>query len=271
MPKRKQQAPVPPIPLKTDSPADKDAEALKRPAFGAIKPIRGEDEDQVFRFEVGPAILEEVRRTLLNMPVRPLTEGAKLAKHPGFYQLFLDGKPVYIGKTSRPIRTRLGEHAGMLSRRLKIKRVTCRYVYVEDPSLIDVAEGALIKFFEVESGWNTSGFGSKATGAHCGGQEKSLWDQHFPPDFNVKIPVTTSAKATLRGFVRILARQAPVVVSIPQRHLSQFETDHPQLIGAIGETRTFEEWCVFLRERLAPGWEIDRRDKAFYIRPKGSA
>jgi hypothetical protein len=251
--------------------AKDEADAFARPAYGAIQPIRGEAENQVFRFEVGPAILEQVRKTLERMPIRTLTESIKHAKHPGFYQLFLDGKPVYIGKTSRQIRARLAEHVKKISSRIDIMRMTCRYAYVEDPSLVDVAEGALINFFEKEASWNTSGFGSKVTGAGRSGQARSAWDEQFQADVNKNISITCTGEASLRKFIQLVAQQAPFTLSVPTTHLPQFKQDHPHGPGAISETRSFEEWCLFIAKKLAKGWRIDRRENAYYIRPEGSS
>jgi|GEM_PF-443227 len=258
-------------PEKEESIAKEEAAAFERPAYGAVQPIRGEAENQVFRFEVGPAILEQVRRTLERMPIRSLAESVRLAKHPGFYQLFLDGKPVYIGKTSRPIGTRLGEHTKKISSRIDISRMTCRYAYVEDPSLVDVAEGALIKFFEKEASWNTSGFGSKVTGSGRSGQALSFWDQQFPADLDKNIPVAIPAGTTLKQFIQIVARNAPFTLSVPKGHVEQFLEAHPKTLDALSETRTFSKWCAFIETKLAKGWRIDRRYNAYYIRPEGAS
>jgi len=255
-------------PEEQESIAKEQAAAFERPAHGAVKPIRGEAENQVFRFEVGPAILEQVRRTLDRMPIGSLVESVNLAKHPGFYQLFLDGKPVYIGKTSRSIGVRLGEHVKKISSRIEITRMTCRYAYVEDPSLVDVAEGALINFFEKEAIWNTSGFGSKVTGAGRSGQARSDWDEQFPANLKKPILISISGEARFRKFIQLVARQAPLTVSIPNARVASFNTAHDFVIGALSETKPFDEWCSFIENKLAKGWRIDRRQNAYYILPE---
>jgi hypothetical protein len=249
--------------------AEEVGEAFKRPAIGAVVPIRDpEDEPYVFRFEVGPAILTQLLDKLRQLQPMPLTEALD-AKYPGFYQLLLDGKPVYIGKTARPVGDRLAEHLKKISGRIALARVTCKFAYVEDPSLVDVAEGTLINFFSLNEGgeWNRSGFGSKVTGYRRGRQSGSDWEAQFPPDLRWPIQAGASQPITLAALIRQIARTSPITISIPRDHQAAFAAAHSNLINVAIQTRPFEEWIAFIQQNLSSNWTIDRQASAWYVEP----
>lgn len=236
-----------------------------------VTPIRDVSDEYVFRFEVGPAILMQLQEKLTRIPEVPM-EAALQAKYPGFYQLILEERPVYIGKTSRPIGTRLREHLRKLHARVGIdlQRMTCRYAYVEDPSLVDVAEGALIAVFAPLglADWNQSGFGSKVTGYGRGGQGSSIWAEQYPPNFGVKVTAGSSTPRPLKHLVVEIASHAPLTLSIPKKVRERFDEDHPGNYHYESATRVFEEWITILEGSLNPGWHLDRQAMSWYIVPR---
>src|SRR6185437_7163950 len=127
----------------TDGDEEDAAEEAALRSGAVVRPIRDEPDELVFRFEVGPAILAQLLEKLERIPTMPLMN-ALGARYPGFYQLFMGGHPKYIGKTARPIGQRLKEHARKLRHRtgIDLDAISCKYAFVEDPSLVDVAEGA---------------------------------------------------------------------------------------------------------------------------------
>lgn len=252
-----------------DVDAAEEAAAFSRPAVGAVTPIRvAADEPFVFRFEVGPAILAQLLEKLRTLEIRPLADGMN-APHPGFYQLFLDGQPVYIGKTSRTVGERLGEHVKKLRGRVPPERIGCRFAYVEDPSLVDMAEGALIKFFDArgEAEWNRSGFGSKTTGYGRAGTRGADWDTEFPPDLNWPLQAGSNYPITLDALIRMIARRAPIPFSIPRTHRTAFNAAHTGTLNVAEETQTFRQWAELVERHLAAGWTIQRESRSWYIVP----
>lgn len=250
--------------------AEEVEEGFKRPPIGAVVPIRdAEDEPYVFRFEVGPAILTQLLEKLRQLDAIPLPAALK-AKYPGFYQLLLDGKPVYIGKTARPIGDRLAEHSKKISGRIPLERITCKFAYVEDPSLVDVAEGTLINFFSVSEGgeWNRSGFGSKVTGYNRGRQSGSEWEGQFPPDLHWPIKAGAAQPITLTDLIKQIARNSPITLSLPRTHQMAFIAAHPDRINVRLQTRSFEDWIVFIERKLSGDWTIDRQASAWYVEPR---
>jgi hypothetical protein len=245
------------------------AESFARPPIGAVKPIRDpDDEPYVFRFEVGPAILIQLLEKLRRLEVRPLIESLN-AKHPGFYQLFVKEEPRYIGKTSRPIGSRLAEHAKKIRGRenLNLTDVGCKYAYVEDPSLVDVAEGALINFFGAHGAaeWNRSGFGSKVTGYNRGKQSGSDWDTLYPPNLAFAIEAGFKQPILLQSIITQIARSAPLTLSIPKTHRAAFRADHTQKVAIEIAKRPFNEWISIIKDHLAPGWHVDQQAGGWYF------
>ncbi|HET6568326.1 MAG TPA: hypothetical protein VFG50_10210 [Rhodothermales bacterium] len=237
------------------------------PHIVTVQPIRDpEDEPFVFRFELGPAILQQLLVKLDSLDTHPLTNTVS-AKHPGFYQLFLDGNPVYIGKTSRTVGERLREHVKKLRGRIPLSRMACKFAYVEDPSLVDISEGALIRFFDQINAaeWNHSGFGSKATGFNRGQQVSSDWSGLFAPDLWWPVEAGANSDRTLGQIVAQVARQAPITFSIPRNFRAPFNAEHSDSINRPVATKPFVVWVRWIRMLLAEGWRIKETDTGWYI------
>jgi hypothetical protein len=248
---------------------EQDSDEAEEPrGRGTVRPIRDVADELVFRFEVGPAILAQLLQKLERLETMPLPLALD-AKYPGFYQIFVDGKPKYIGKTARPVGSRLKEHTKKLQGRrgIDFAKVTCRYAFVEDPSLVDVAEGALIDFFASKglADWNTTGFGSKVSGHGRGGQEASDWTKQFPPDLDVLIAIEGVMPLTLDSIVRQVASRSPITLSVPTKLREAFQRDHEEVFAAGSLRRTFTAWIELIEGHLAPEWRLDRKAESWYI------
>jgi len=254
----------------TDGDEEDAAEEAALRSGAVVRPIRDEPDELVFRFEVGPAILAQLLEKLERIPTMPLMN-ALGARYPGFYQLFMGGHPKYIGKTARPIGQRLKEHARKLRHRtgIDLDSISCRYAFVEDPSLVDVAEGALIDFFGARSlaEWNASGFGSKVTGHRRGQQDASEWAQRYPADLRVKVLLDLSSPVPFQQLVKSIKSQSPITLSVPKRMLASFQRDHDFSVELGSNSRSFEEWMKFVEQHLATGWRINRQAESWYIEP----
>jgi|JI10StandDraft_1071094.scaffolds.fasta_scaffold21535_3 hypothetical protein len=250
-----------------DSENSDDLEVAAR-SRSVVRPIRDVPDELVFRFEVGPAILAQLLEKLQLIERTPLSN-ALSARYPGFYQLFVDGSPKYIGKTARPIGQRLREHAKKLRHRIGIDlgHVECKFAFVEDPSLVDVAEGALIDFFghRGQAEWNASGFGSKVTGHRRGQQEASDWAQLYPPNLDAAIRIDECPAITLEGLLRSVALSSPITLSIPQRLRPRFREVHADTFSLPTTEKTFREWMDFVANRLASGWRLNPQAESWYV------
>jgi hypothetical protein len=226
------------------------------------------DPKLVFRFELGPAILAQVLEQIEILPIIPLlSEDATGAAYPGFYQLLWQGKSRYIGRAVRPLGKRIREHIKNLRGRIPLDEVGCRFLFVEDRSLVGLSEDTLIAYFYPRGmdEWAKQGFGSKATGHGRAGQS-SRWHKAFPTDFNW--PVTTSGLARLlHEHVAEIASEAPITFSIPDALKPSFVADFPQPLPIPSQTRPFIDWVSDLERLLHPRWMVDRKPMGWYIVP----
>ncbi len=251
---------------------DEAEDAFNSSGAGAVIPIRDPaDEPYVFRFEVGPAILTQLLIKLRKIEVRPLLDSLH-ARHPGFYQLFLDGRAVYIGKAQRPIGMRLREHIRTLRGKVALGRMGCKFAYVEDPSLVNVAEGALIGFFDSleEADWNTTGFGSKVTGFGRAGTKGANWGELFPVDLELQIEVRPKGTKALMldGLIRLINLGAPITFTIPSKYRGSFRESHPEPLTLNVKTLPFSTWVKFVEKHLGDYWTIRREPRSWYVVPK---
>jgi hypothetical protein len=227
-----------------------------------------EDPKRVFRFEFGPAILAQVREQLDILPIIPLVSAeAKAARYPGFYQLLSNGESKYIGRTIRPIGQRLREHIKKLRGRIPLEEIGCRFLYVEDLSLVGLSEDSLIAFFHPKGldEWGKQGFGSKVTG-HGRADQASAWHEAHPPNLSWPVGVMGRSRSLLQH-VGEIAREAPITVSIPRRFKAAFSARFAEPYTIAKQIRTFAEWMTDLEHILHPDWTIDRKPMAWYIIP----
>jgi hypothetical protein len=240
------------------------------PVSRVITPIRDEPDHLVFRFELGPAILSQLLEKITRIPTFPILEALD-AKYPGFYQLLLRNEPKYIGKTSRPVGVRLREHVGKLRGRtgISLDDVRCRYAFVEDPSLVDVAEGALIDFFSRRgmAEWNLSGFGSKAPGYGRGRTAASDWSLQYPPLLTQPVEAGANKPLTLLELVATIRANSPITFTVPNQHKADFKAAHTGRHNFALQTLPFIDWVRLVEGFLAPGWRIDRQAVGWYIVP----
>lgn len=234
-----------------------------------LSPIRDEDVDSrlIFRFEFGPAILAQVLEQLEELPLMPLSEAAKSAKFPGFYQIFHNGKSRYIGRTVGRLGARLSNHIKRTRGRIPIEEMTCRYLYVEDLSLVGLSEDTLISYFHPRGldEWGKSGFGSKVTGYNRAGQT-SGWDNLYPPDLELLI-TAGGERTSIDSLIQEIARHSPITFSVPRWAKARLRSDFPAAFAVPQVRKSFQAWVDDIGARLAPTWRIARQPMAWYVVP----
>lgn len=113
---------------------------------------------------------------------------------PGVYELYLNGiRPehrVYVGKASKSLKARLGEHLRKLSGRTNINVEDVGFVclYVDEDLEAAAPEKLLIKKYRGAGGvpWNTMGFGNKDPGRNRDGSvvKAKHFDAQYPIDLD---------------------------------------------------------------------------------------
>jgi hypothetical protein len=231
------------------------------------------DEQYVFRFEFGPALLAQVLEKLQQLTPIAIDELPPESKrYPGFYQLFRNQESVYIGRTTRPIARRIREHIGKLRGRVPESEMTVRYVFVEDLSLVGVSEDTLIEYFSPLGldPWATTGFGSKTPG-YKRARQRSKWHAEFIPDLTTPVVAGNPRPRSLRQLIRSIGNGAPITVSVPREHVSRFDSDHPDAFHQAREEKPFGEWIAEVEKLLNSRWTIRREPMGWYVVPMEDA
>jgi hypothetical protein len=138
-----------------------------------------------FEFDLPAALLRELIQLLDAMPAAPLdtASASRIPEEQGVYQLFLNGRLVYVGKTDAEagLRARLTRHARKVQHRhgLDPAALSFKAVRVFVFTAVDL-ETQLIKHYKGKGAapaWNLSGFGSNDPGRNRDNTE--LKDDHF--------------------------------------------------------------------------------------------
>lgn len=168
-----------------------------------------------FEFDLPDALLNHLIKVLDALAPAPLRANAvsEVPEAQGVYQLFLDGKLVYIGKTDAEagLRKRLDRHAFKIQHRtgLDPKRVSFRAVRIFVFTAIDL-ETQLIKHYAKDgTAWNNRGFGANDPGRRRDRTRIRAvnFDALYPVDIDRPLDVDFSTASTV-GEVVIRLKQA---------------------------------------------------------------
>src|ERR1041385_6312831 len=124
-----------------------------------------------FEFDLPEALLAKLIEIFAGLNSAPLTAESiePIPEAQGVYQLFLDGKLVYIGKTDAEagLKKRLIRHSEKILHRTNLDpaKVSFKAVRIYVFTAVDL-ESQLIKHYNVISAveWNASGFGANDPG-----------------------------------------------------------------------------------------------------------
>jgi len=172
-----------------------------------------------YEIDIETILRDDLPRILATMPIAPLTReaideipaGAK-----GAYVLFLDGHPVYAGKTDarHGFRDRLNRHAFTIQNRknLEPQRIGFKAIRIMVFSNFDV-EAILIKAMRKADksalAWNDSGFGSNDPGHNREGQAPANFDVLYPVNIDRKLSLFAPGSYGLLPFLIQLKDHLP--------------------------------------------------------------
>ena len=169
-----------------------------------------------FEFDLPEALLERLVKIMDGMEAGPLT-AAGLAGVPeaqGIYQLFLDGRLVYIGKTDAEagLAHRLNRHSRKILDRVGLDPVwvTFKAVRIFVFTAMDL-ETQLIRHYTGQDGteWNGSGFGANDPGRKRDTTAPSRFDTDFPIDIDVPLDIDVSGTHPAADILRRLKTALP--------------------------------------------------------------
>jgi hypothetical protein len=217
-----------------------------------------------FEFDLPGALLANLVQILDGIvPVAlDASSVAAIPENQGVYQLFLDDKPVYVGKTDADagLNKRLVRHSRKILHRkmLEPSRVFFKAVRIYVFTAMDL-EGDLIRHYGGVAGlpWNGSGFGSNDPGRErdTTKNKPENFDFQFPID--IDRPLDGDLSSGIASLVlRSLQRQVPYKFRVERRAL------HPDLAAAVVPTLpapfTTRQAVNHIVAQLPPGWQATK-------------
>jgi hypothetical protein len=218
-----------------------------------------------FEFDLPGALLEKLVQVLDGMEIAPLDVGvlASVPEAQGIYQLFLDGRLVYIGKTDAEagLFRRLARHSRKTLHRhnLAPERVGFKAVRIFVFTAMDL-ETQLIRHYTAEAGtaWNGSGFGANDPGRKRDTSEPGRFDSEFPIDIDRSLGVDLSGTTTAAAVATQLKATLPYTLRFQsagprsRRPHPELESTSVTMTAASTSARTALEE---LTRQLPTGWQ----------------
>lgn len=234
-----------------------------------------------FSLSITEAMRTQLMAALTQLVEVPLTPEniSTIERRPGIYQLFLDGRSVYIGKADDNLYARVGQHYAKVAGRWDvdggpqrvrlIDRMDFRCMYINEDIDSLGPEKMLIQQFRQteEAPWNNNGFGNKDPGKErdTSAVKWLHFDRQYQIDMNLLIQPEN--RRTLRNVylvdnlfeaMGVLKSALPFVfrfgTTVADRHeLASIPVNDRDVAGV---TRTVQEWLEFLADHLPNGWKI---------------
>ncbi|MGC4761394.1 GIY-YIG nuclease family protein [Micromonospora sp. DT46] len=136
-----------------------------------------------FRLSITRALGDQLAESLSMLTPAPLDPAniMAIAPRPGVYQLYEDGRFVYVGKADNSLPGRLAEHLAKISGRLHVGHMTFACLYVEEDLHAVAPEKLLIARYkgQGQAPWNNNGFGNNDPGKERDTTDLSKKPYHF--------------------------------------------------------------------------------------------
>lgn len=142
---------------------------------------------------------------------------ARLKEKPGVYQLYLNGKFVYVGKADKSLPARLGNHLRKISgrRNISLDEVTFSCLYVAEDFSALAPEQLLITHHKGQGDipWNNNGFGNKDPGRQRDSTvlKRNHFDVLFPIDLDRPVEGLQAGETTLHELLEAIKAGLPYI------------------------------------------------------------
>lgn len=218
-----------------------------------------------FEFDLPGALLAHLVKVFDGMEAAPLDSASLIGvpESQGVYQLFLDGRLVYVGKTDAEagLLKRLMRHSRKILHRhnLSPERVTFKAVRIFVFAAMDL-EAQLIRHYAPKKGtaWNGSGFGANDPGRERDRSKPGRFDSEFPIDVDRPLNVDFSSLATAASVALRLKSVLPYILRFEGASRGS-RKPHPDLentpVTMIGTTYTARLALEELVPQLPAGWQ----------------
>lgn len=217
-----------------------------------------------FEFDLPGALLGHLVTVLDGMEAGPLTaDGLRgVPEAQGVYQLFLDGRLVYIGKTDAEagLAHRLARHSRktLHRRNLDPQRVTFKAVRIFVFTAMDL-ETQLIRHYTGPGGteWNGSGFGANDPGRNRDNSQPGRFDTEFPIDIDVPLDLDLSGAHSASYVAATLKSALPYVLRFQTKASSRAPHDdlRDTAVTIAPGTNTARSILTSMTQQLPAGWQ----------------
>jgi hypothetical protein len=224
---------------------------------------------RAFEFDLPPALLKQVFGVLDGMEQGALTPqhvGTVVPEAQGVYQLFHNGKLVYVGKTDAQsgLRRRLERHAyTILSRhKLDVADMSFKAVQVLVFSAMDLETSLIGHYRELgsPSAWNGSGFGSNDPGRNR--DKTALREDGFDANYpiNIDLPLNLEGlreKRSARELLSAISGRLPYTLRFERTAMATEQLDAAS-ISCGPEIGTMRQVMERVIENLPKGWQATK-------------
>jgi hypothetical protein len=220
-----------------------------------------------FEFDLPGALLVNLVAVIDSMAAGPLgPEGIEVVPEAqGVYQLFLDDRLVYVGKTDAAagLHKRLGRHCRKIlhRRNLDPARVTFKAVRIFVFTAMDLEADLIRHYGGIRAlEWNGSGFGSNDPGRE---RDTTLvkdenYDGLFPIDIDLEINLTIAEGMTVAEALSLLKNAVPYLFRY-EGAARRSRRSHPDLenarVPAMEGVTTARRVLQHILTVLPPGWQ----------------
>lgn len=218
-----------------------------------------------FEFNLTQALLEKLIEATDSVVAAELSPGnlKGIPNAQGVYQLFLDKKLVYIGKTDSEagLSQRLNRHFKKILHRKNITpdRVEFKAVRIYVFTAVDL-ETQLIKHYGGTSRvpWNGSGFGSNDFGRERDSTKykSNHFDYQFPIDTSLGVNLSVAGTVPAAEALKELKKELPYTFRFESKPRTR--NAHVDLLKEVTVSGTNKTAASLLKEiipQLSPGWQ----------------
>ncbi|PWU43460.1 restriction endonuclease [Micromonospora globispora] len=177
-----------------------------------------------FKLSITKALADQLSAALQKLTPAPLTDEAleALPAGPGVYQLYVDGRRVYVGKASKSLPPRLRKHYRKLSGRPIAGAVSFVCLYLDEDLEASAPEKMLLGKYEgkyeradgeqaQKLPWNNNGFGNNDPGRRRDGSEVEAnhFDAVYPVNLDLVVGWLTPRLRPVGEVLAELKKQLP--------------------------------------------------------------
>jgi hypothetical protein len=224
-----------------------------------------------FKLSITKALADQLSAALRKLTPVALAPDtlALLPKGPGVYQLYLDSKPVYVGKASKSLPVRLRKHLRKLSGRPISGTVSFVCLYLDEDLEASAPEKMLLgkyegKYERAESEatqrlpWNNNGFGNNDPGRRRDASvvEGNHFDALYPVNLELQVDQLDSGLRPVSDLLVQLKRQLPYNLRFENpKDSARARKDYKTLVEVPASPITVTEALKLILNALPEGWQ----------------